>query len=44
MAVVLHDVVEDCGVKPEEILELFGQKVHDLVLEVTDVSKTRRRK
>lgn len=38
-AAVLHDVVEDCGVSPEEIARKFGPTVRDLVLEVTDVSK-----
>lgn len=32
----LHDVIEDCGVDPVTILDLFGQDVHDLVLAVTD--------
>jgi len=35
----LHDVVEDCGVKIEEIRSLFGDKVADLVLGLTNPSK-----
>lgn len=31
----LHDVVEDCGVKIEEIQELFGERVANLVYELT---------
>jgi GTP diphosphokinase / guanosine-3',5'-bis(diphosphate) 3'-diphosphatase len=33
---VLHDVVEDSDATHEEIAELFGQEVADLVQEVTD--------
>ncbi len=36
IAAVLHDTVEDCGVKREEIEELFGEKVAGFVMEVTD--------
>lgn len=41
-AALLHDVIEDCGVKDEEILALypknteFGQRVLSVVKEVTD--------
>lgn len=35
----LHAVVEDCGVKIEEIRSLFGDKVADLVLGLTNPSK-----
>lgn len=38
-AALLHDVVEDCGVGLGEIGFLFGDKVADLVFELTDVSK-----
>ena len=34
-AAVLHDVVEDCGVKPAELAAAFGPEVAALVLEVT---------
>jgi guanosine-3',5'-bis(diphosphate) 3'-pyrophosphohydrolase len=36
IAAILHDTVEDCGVKREEIAELFGEKVAGFVMEVTD--------
>jgi guanosine-3',5'-bis(diphosphate) 3'-pyrophosphohydrolase len=39
IAALLHDVVEDCGISPDEIEREFGAEVRDLVLEVTDVSK-----
>ncbi len=35
----LHDVIEDCGVTYEEIKELFGERVADLVMEVTQEGK-----
>lgn len=35
-AALLHDVIEDVGVKPEEIGEEFGEAVRSYVLEVTD--------
>lgn len=36
---VLHDVLEDTDTEPEEIEALFGPKVRELVLEVTDDKK-----
>jgi guanosine-3',5'-bis(diphosphate) 3'-pyrophosphohydrolase len=36
VAAALHDTVEDTATTPEEIEELFGRAVRDLVLEVTD--------
>lgn len=36
VAAILHDTVEDCGVKPEEIEELYGMRVAGYVMEVTD--------
>jgi guanosine-3',5'-bis(diphosphate) 3'-pyrophosphohydrolase len=36
VAAVLHDTIEDTETSPEEIKELFGQQVLDIVLEVTD--------
>lgn len=36
IAAVLHDVVEDCGVTYEQLVEKFGKTVADLVMEVTD--------
>ncbi|KNE67284.1 hypothetical protein AMAG_12348 [Allomyces macrogynus ATCC 38327] len=35
-AAVLHDTVEDTDASPEEIREYFGDRVADLVAEVTD--------
>lgn len=34
----LHDVVEDCGITYQTLVEEFGKEVADLVLEVTDMS------
>jgi guanosine-3',5'-bis(diphosphate) 3'-pyrophosphohydrolase len=36
IAGLLHDTVEDVGVKKEEIVEKFGDRVAGIVLEVTD--------
>jgi guanosine-3',5'-bis(diphosphate) 3'-pyrophosphohydrolase len=36
IAAVLHDTIEDTATTPEEIEEIFGEKVKSLVLEVTD--------
>jgi len=36
IAAVLHDTVEDVGVKTEEIVERFGERVAGIVMEVTD--------
>ena len=36
VAALLHDTVEDTGVSPEEIAELFNEDVRELVMEVTD--------
>jgi guanosine-3',5'-bis(diphosphate) 3'-pyrophosphohydrolase len=36
IAGLLHDTVEDVGVKKEEIVERFGERVAHIVLEVTD--------
>ncbi|WP_020474578.1 HD domain-containing protein [Zavarzinella formosa] len=38
-AAILHDVLEDTDVTEEEMREAFGDRVTDLVLEVTDVSR-----
>lgn len=35
-AALLHDVVEDTETPPEEIAQLFGRRVRDLVMELTD--------
>jgi len=45
-AALLHDVVEDCGVKADEIKELFGEKIAGYVSEVSDdrsLPKARRK-
>ncbi len=39
MAGFLHDVVEDCGVTPQEIEKEFGSGVADLVVGLTKISK-----
>lgn len=39
MAGLLHDVVEDCDVSPEEISEKFGQSVAQIVVGCTKISK-----
>jgi guanosine-3',5'-bis(diphosphate) 3'-pyrophosphohydrolase len=36
IAAILHDTVEDTGTTKEEITELFGETVAEMVLEVTD--------
>lgn len=35
-AAYLHDTMEDCGVTPEELAELFGARVAELVQELTN--------
>ncbi len=39
MAGLLHDVVEDCDVSPEQISEMFGQSVAQIVVGCTKISK-----
>lgn len=34
-AAYLHDVIEDCGVAYEELVDMFGSEVADMVNEVT---------
>ncbi|MBI4018054.1 MAG: bifunctional (p)ppGpp synthetase/guanosine-3',5'-bis(diphosphate) 3'-pyrophosphohydrolase [Candidatus Aenigmarchaeota archaeon] len=34
-AAVLHDVIEDCGVKPKELEKIFGKRVMFLVKELS---------
>ena len=36
IAAILHDTVEDVGVKQEEIADRFGERVAGIVMEVTD--------
>lgn len=36
---LLHDVIEDCGATYRDIARMFGTRVADLVLMVTDVSR-----
>lgn len=38
-AALLHDTVEDCGIKIETIRGLYGQSVAQMVDDLTDVSK-----
>jgi hypothetical protein len=35
-AALLHDTVEDCGVKVEELAKLFGPRVAEMVVECSD--------
>ncbi len=47
MAALLHDTVEDVGVTKEELIEIFGEDVASLVMEVTDdktLPKTERKR
>jgi GTP pyrophosphokinase len=39
MAGLLHDVVEDCDVSPEDISKMFGQNVAQIVVGCTKISK-----
>ncbi len=46
IAAILHDTLEDTATQPTEIVELFGEEVLHLVLEVTDdksLPKNRRK-
>jgi len=36
VAAILHDTIEDTDAKEEEIKKIFGKKVSDIVMEVTD--------
>jgi hypothetical protein len=38
-AAYLHDVIEDQGVAPQELTELFGPQVSNLVVELSEISK-----
>ncbi|MBQ5805124.1 MAG: bifunctional (p)ppGpp synthetase/guanosine-3',5'-bis(diphosphate) 3'-pyrophosphohydrolase [Erysipelotrichaceae bacterium] len=35
---LLHDVIEDCGVKKEEFVEEFGEEIYEMVEAVTKIS------
>lgn len=39
IAGLLHDVIEDCGVKHHQLVGMFGQEVADLVADVTEPPK-----
>lgn len=39
IAALLHDTIEDCGVEKEEIAELFGEEVAELVDGVTKINQ-----
>ncbi len=43
VAGLLHDVVEDCGVLPEELEKKFGKDISDLVISLTKISKIKFR-
>ena len=43
IASLLHDILEDTPVSHEELTELFGRKVADLVSELTEPSRDCRR-
>ena len=36
IAGILHDVIEDCGVKPEELKSIFGDKITEWVEAVSE--------
>ena len=38
-ACLLHDTIEDCGITKTELDIIFGSKIANLVMEVTDVSR-----
>ena len=40
---LLHDTIEDCGIKKEELVDEFGEDVANLVDGVTDISKLKLR-
>jgi len=37
---ILHDVVEDCGVSPEAVADLFGERISYLVRQVSEPDRT----
>lgn len=39
VAAVLHDTLEDTGIEIDDIREKFGDKVANIVIELTDISK-----
>jgi (p)ppGpp synthase/HD superfamily hydrolase len=43
IAALLHDVLEDQSVNPNEIRELFGERVLQIVVDCTDATKSDRR-
>ncbi|MEG2322160.1 MAG: bifunctional (p)ppGpp synthetase/guanosine-3',5'-bis(diphosphate) 3'-pyrophosphohydrolase [Bacilli bacterium] len=38
-AALLHDVIEDCGVKEDELETLFGSEITQLVLSITKINR-----
>jgi guanosine-3',5'-bis(diphosphate) 3'-pyrophosphohydrolase len=44
MAAILHDTLEDTQTTPDELAALFGGEVRNIVLEVTDNKKLKKRK
>lgn len=44
IAAILHDTLEDTETTPDELAAVFGGEVRDIVLEVTDNKKLKKRK
>ena len=44
MAAILHDTLEDTQTTPDELAAVFGGEVRNIVLEVTDNNKLKKRK
>ena len=44
MAAILHDTLEDTETTPDELAALFGGEVRNIVMEVTDNKKLKKRK
>jgi GTP diphosphokinase / guanosine-3',5'-bis(diphosphate) 3'-diphosphatase len=44
IAAILHDTLEDTETTPDELAEMFGGEIRDIVLEVTDNKKLKKRK
>jgi guanosine-3',5'-bis(diphosphate) 3'-pyrophosphohydrolase len=44
IAAILHDTLEDTETTPEELAALFGGEIRNLVMEVTDNKKLKKRK
>ena len=44
IAAILHDTLEDTETTPDELTALFGGEIRDIVMEVTDNKKLKKRK